>query len=199
MAKAEQAYTVALVGFAQNESTTFESFFRMAAARRPPAYRVQEEVVDAQLLIVNADNPQAIHLVQLAELPGRVLLIGQHDAGTGWALEKKPVKLVNVLAAMDRLVGYRTAVPKMAGRGQPGLPALDDQAPGREHAAGDGARIPIGDGTGCRPGAQARHRVPAHPADDTSGYAHPPGGARGIPPQAPRTWRDAVDRLRRAR
>lgn len=114
MAKAEQAYTVALVGFAQNESTTFESFFRMAAARRPPAYRVQEEVVDAQLLIVNADNPQAIHLVQLAELPGRVLLIGQHDAGTGWALEKKPVKLVNVLAAMDRLVGYRTAVPKMA-------------------------------------------------------------------------------------
>ena len=105
MAKAEQAYTGALVGFAQNESTTFESFFRMAAARRPPAYRVQEEVVDAQLLIVNADNPQAIHLVQLAELPGRVLLIGQHDAGTGWALEKTPVKLVNVLAAMDRLVG----------------------------------------------------------------------------------------------
>ena len=102
----EKAYSVALVGFAHSESVTFESFFRMAA-RRPPAYRVQEEVGDAQLLIVNADNPQAIHLVRLAELPGRVLLIGQNDAGTGWALERKPVKLVSVLAALDRLVGIR--------------------------------------------------------------------------------------------
>jgi CheY-like chemotaxis protein len=110
MAEAEKAYTVALVGFAQNESATFESFFRMVAARRPPAYRVQEEVADAQLLIVNADNPQAIHLVRLADLPGRVLLIGHNDAGTGWALEKKPVRLVNVLSALDRLVGLRTAV-----------------------------------------------------------------------------------------
>ena len=58
----EAAYTVALVGFAQHESATFESFFRLAA-RRPPAYRVQEEVLDAQLLLVNADNAQAVALV----------------------------------------------------------------------------------------------------------------------------------------
>lgn len=112
----EQAYTVALVGFAQSEAGTFESFFRMAADRRSPAYRVQEEVGDAQLLIVNADNPQAIHLVSLAELPGRVLLIGQYDGGTGWMLEKKPVKLVNVLTALDRLVGVRSRVPSPAAK-----------------------------------------------------------------------------------
>ncbi|TNF61701.1 MAG: response regulator [Burkholderiales bacterium] len=100
------AYTVALIGFAQQESATFESFFRMAA-RRPPAYLVQDEVIDAQILIVNADNLQAIHLVQHAELPGRVLLIGHNDAGTGWPLQKKPVKLVSVLAALDQLVGAR--------------------------------------------------------------------------------------------
>jgi len=102
------AYTVALVGFAQNESATFESFFRLAA-RRPPAYRVQDEVLDAEVLVVNADNPQAIHLVRYAELPGKVLLVGTHDAGTGWPLQRKPVKLVEVLAAMDRLLGVRVA------------------------------------------------------------------------------------------
>jgi CheY-like chemotaxis protein len=102
------AYTVALVGFAQPESATFESFFRMAA-RRPPAYEVQDEVIDAQILIVNADNLQAIHLVQHAELPGHVLLIGHSDGGTGWPLQKKPVKLVSVLAALDQLVGVRRA------------------------------------------------------------------------------------------
>lgn len=105
------AYTVALVGFTQSESATFESFFRMAA-RRPPAYEVQDEVIDAQILVVNADNLQAIHLVQHAELPGRVLLIGHTDAGTGWPLEKKPVKLVSVLAALDQLVGVRRPAAK---------------------------------------------------------------------------------------
>jgi CheY-like chemotaxis protein len=104
----EAAYTVALVGFAQHESATFESFFRLAA-RRPPAYRVQEEVLDAQLLLVNADNAQAVALVRDATLPGRVLLIGAHDAGTGWPVERKPVRLVSLLGSLDALVGLRTA------------------------------------------------------------------------------------------
>jgi CheY-like chemotaxis protein len=105
------AYTVALVGFAQNESATFESFFRLAA-RRPPAYAVQDEVMDAQLLIVNADNAQALHLVRYAELPGKVLLVGQNDGGTGWPLQRKPIKLVAVLGMLDELVGVKKAAPR---------------------------------------------------------------------------------------
>lgn len=104
------AYSVALVGFTQAESATFESFFRMAA-RRPPSYTVQDEVMDAQILIVNADNTQALHLVRYAELPGRVLLVGQSDAGTGWPLQLKPVKLVSVLNALDVIVGVRASAP----------------------------------------------------------------------------------------
>lgn len=102
------AYTVALVGFSQAESATFESFFRLAA-RRPPAYLVQEEVIDAQILVVNADNAQALMLVQGARLPGRVLLVGSHDAGTGWPLQPKPIRFVALLGALDTLVGLRTA------------------------------------------------------------------------------------------
>jgi len=100
------AYSVALVGFTQAESATFESFFRMAA-RRPPSYIVQDEVMDAQILIVNADNTQALHLVRYAELPGKILLVGQSDGGTGWPLQLKPVKLVSVLNALDVIVGVR--------------------------------------------------------------------------------------------
>jgi hypothetical protein len=109
------AYTVALVGFADNESSTFETFFSMAA-RRPPAYAVQDEVMDAQLLIVNADNAQALQLVQFADLPGKVLLVGQSDAGTGWPLQRKPVKLVSVLTMLDEMVGARrsASVPPSA-------------------------------------------------------------------------------------
>jgi CheY-like chemotaxis protein len=104
------AYTVALVGFAQNESSTFESFFRLAA-RRPPAYSVQDEVMDAQVLIVNADNAQALHLVRYAALSGKVLLVGQNDGGTGWPLQRKPIKLVSMLGLLDELVGARRPAP----------------------------------------------------------------------------------------
>lgn len=111
------SFSLALVGFPESESATFESFFRLAA-RRPPAYVVQDEVLDAQVLVVNADNAQAVHLVRHAELQGKVLLIGHNDAGTGWPLQRKPVKLVGVLAALDELVGAR---PRPAA--EPALPA----------------------------------------------------------------------------
>jgi CheY-like chemotaxis protein len=109
------SYTVALVGFSQQEASTLESFLRLAA-RRPPGYQVQDEVMDAQILIVNADNPQAVHLVRHAELPGQVLLIGGTDGGTGWPLQRKPVKLVAVLDELDRIVGVK---PALAPESQP--------------------------------------------------------------------------------
>ncbi len=121
------AYSVALVGFAQSESATFESFFRLAA-RRPPAYLVQDEVSDAQLLIVNADNAQAVNLVRHAGLPGRVLLLGHSDAGTGWPLQRKPVRLVAVLAGLDALVrGAARARPAATvSQDSPGAAARSD-------------------------------------------------------------------------
>ena len=98
------SYTVALVGFSQQEALTLESFLSLPA-RQSPGYRVQDEVMDAQILIVNADNPQALHLVRHAELPGHVLLIGNTDGGTGWPLQRKPVKLSAVFAELDLIMG----------------------------------------------------------------------------------------------
>ena len=152
------AYTVALVGFAQAESSTFESFFRLAS-RRPPSYLVQDEVMDAQILIVNADNPQAVLLVRDAELPGKVLLVGHTDGGTGWPLQRKPVKLVAMLAMLDEIVGATRPPPtRRRSSGASGFSAVEHyqssqlqgldasmkrasgrQAPQPEPAAGGGA------------------------------------------------------------
>jgi CheY-like chemotaxis protein len=118
------AYTVALVGFSQTESSTFESFFRLAS-RRPPGYLVQDEVMDAQILIVNADNVQAVLLVRDAELPGKVLLVGSSDGGTGWPLHRKPVKLVAMLAALDEIVGATRPPPRRRNSGSSGFHATE--------------------------------------------------------------------------
>lgn len=97
-------YSVALVGFTHKESAAFDTFLRLAA-HRPFRYRVQDEVMDAHVLVVNADSPQALHLVRRAPLPGQVLLLGRSDHGTGWPLQHKPVKGMALLAALDALVG----------------------------------------------------------------------------------------------
>lgn len=153
------AYTVALVGFAESESATFESFFRLAA-RRPPAYQVQDEVMDAQVLIVNADNLQALHLVQYAELPGRVLLVGNSDGGTGWPLQRKPIKLVSVLAELDRLVGVAPKTAVRAGAvAQPPVPAR--RGADRGFAATEplsSNRMPLTNAAPMEPAARPRRR-----------------------------------------
>ena len=131
----DSAYKVALVGFAQHESATFESFFRLAA-RRAPAYVVQDEVMDAEVLIVNADNAQALHLVRYAELDGKVLLVGLTDGGTGWPLQRKPVKLVSVLTAMDELMGVRrSAAAPRATAAAPAWPVAALQNTDRKFSA----------------------------------------------------------------
>jgi CheY-like chemotaxis protein len=155
------AYTVALVGFAQTESATFESFFRLAA-RRPPAYLVQEEVLDAQVLIVNADNTQALKLVQGAGLPGRVLLVGGHDGGTGWPLQPKPIRLVALLGALDALVGLRTARAR-AEAAAPAFAATEPFKQSQLHALDASMRLASGKPQASSPMAPAgrtRRRFP---------------------------------------
>jgi CheY-like chemotaxis protein len=144
------SFSLALVGFPESESATFESFFRLAA-RRPPAYVVQDEVLDAQVLVVNADNAQAVHLVRHAELQGRVLLIGHTDAGTGWPLQRKPVKLVGVLAALDELVGARA---------RPAAAPTAAVAPRQGADRGFAATEPLTGATVPPPVARTRRRSP---------------------------------------
>jgi len=178
----KRAFTVALIGFSEHESATFEAFFRLAA-RRLPAYHVQDEVIDAQLLIANADNGQAMALLRQAQLPGRVLLIGRHDGGTGWTLVRKPVKLVSVLAELDRLAGVRAAssagravVPAEPRLASPFKP-LDESMrqphrppKSRSQSASPETEFPPTRLMVRRPGA-ASARVPAVPAPEASAMA----------------------------
>ncbi|MEZ5703446.1 MAG: hypothetical protein R3E42_18045 [Burkholderiaceae bacterium] len=86
------AYTVASGGVckANQQLQVVSSGWRVAD--RPPMWC--RMVLDAQLLVVNADNAQGLASVRYAELPGKVLLVGQNDDGTGWPLQRRPLKLV---------------------------------------------------------------------------------------------------------
>ena len=137
------AYSLALVGFSEKESATFKSFFRLAA-RRPPAYVVQDEVVGAQVWVINVDNTQALRQLRFANPLTKVLLIGHSDQGLAGPLLSKPVKLIEVLTALDELVGVRqrprsAPVPAMPTPTPAPAPAPAESPPG---AAADTEFLP---------------------------------------------------------
>jgi two-component system, cell cycle response regulator len=122
------AHKIALVGFSSFEKVTFESFFRLAA-RRPPGYQLIEDASQAQLAVVNADDPAVMRQCMATKPAPHVLLIGAQDGGTGWALQRRPLNLMKVLATVESLLTASTAtvpaalMPMSAATAQRGAPA----------------------------------------------------------------------------
>lgn len=98
------AYKIVLLGFSSFETGTFESFFRLAA-RRAPGYVMTREMSLADLIIVNADDANAMSACIASRHPAKVLLIGADDRNTGWAIERRPLNLMKVLQTIDKLLG----------------------------------------------------------------------------------------------
>ena len=96
-------YNIALVGFSSFEKVTFESFFRLAA-RRPPGYTLIDDVSLADLAVVNADDPAVLQQCIASKPAAHVLLIGTDDGGTGWAIQRRPLNLMKVLATVESLL-----------------------------------------------------------------------------------------------
>lgn len=136
-------HDIALLGFTSFERSTFESFFRLAA-RREPGYRLSDDMTGATLIVANADDPDTLHLL-VDRRPGQpVLLIGATDLGTGWPVQPRPIKLMSVLTAMERMLAPpakpEAAAPAAAARRiAPPSPARPASAPDR--AADDGILV----------------------------------------------------------
>ncbi len=93
-----------LLGFAPFEKATFESFFRLAG-RRDTQYVVVPEVVHAQVLMVNSDNPKAAQWVNAPMGPlQKVLFVGAADPSGKWPATPRPIRLTSVLGLLDVLM-----------------------------------------------------------------------------------------------
>ncbi|MES2975168.1 MAG: response regulator [Pseudomonadota bacterium] len=144
-------HAIALAGFTAFERTTFESFFRLAA-RRVQGYALVDDIQACDLIVANADDGDTMAALFARPPTVPVLLVGQDDAGTGWPIEPRPIKLMNVLTAVDQMLGMQpaAAAPPPAPRNgtrafaptRPfaGDPALQPSAPAAP-AADDGILV----------------------------------------------------------
>jgi two-component system, cell cycle response regulator len=96
-------HKIALIGFSSFERATFESFFRLAA-RRPPGYVLVADASEANLAVVNADDPATLSAAVAQKPCAHVMLIGSSDGGTGWALQRRPLNLMKVLTNVEFLL-----------------------------------------------------------------------------------------------
>jgi two-component system cell cycle response regulator len=94
---------VLLLGFMPFEKATFESFFNLVA-RGGTLYQIVPEASQAQVLIVNGDNPTAMQWAnESIKPPQKAVFIGKADSAGKWPMAPKPIKLTTVLGLLDLL------------------------------------------------------------------------------------------------
>ena len=101
-------HAIALVGFTSFEYSAFESFFRLA--RRQPGYRIVDDLQSAALILANADDLDVMRDLTAVAPRQHVLLIGASGHGTAWPVQPRPIKLMSVLTAMEKLLSPAAVV-----------------------------------------------------------------------------------------
>lgn len=97
-------YRVAVQGFSAFEKATFESFFRLAA-RRAPAYEYVTELQQADFVVTDSDQLDALEAVQGVGRLQQSVCIGSRPAEGAAAQMPRPINLMLLLRQLDQLAG----------------------------------------------------------------------------------------------
>jgi CheY-like chemotaxis protein len=93
---------LALVGLPPADRSLLETLF-LHDLEQGSGYEMVNDLQQADLIISNADDFHALRELQARGLPVPVLLIGTTDAGTGWPVLPRPIRLHAVKEAVERL------------------------------------------------------------------------------------------------
>ena len=103
-------YRVALLGFSDFERETLASAFRLAQ-RRVPAYLQTELPADADILIVDADQAEAVHAVARLGRVNQAVFVGARAPSDAGAWMSRPIDPGHLLRELDVMVVLRKATP----------------------------------------------------------------------------------------
>ena len=96
-------YNILPIGFSSYEKSTIETFFRLAG-RRAPHWGLTARSSEARVILFNATSMQDIESFRsLVASWQKVIIVGDSDFGTGWALLPRPIKLTAILGMLDSI------------------------------------------------------------------------------------------------
>jgi two-component system, cell cycle response regulator len=94
-------YNILPIGFSSFEKSTIETFFRLAG-RRAPHWGLTARSSEARVILFNATSQQDIESFRsLVATWQKVIIVGDSDYGTGWAVLPRPIKLTSILGLLD--------------------------------------------------------------------------------------------------
>lgn len=97
---------IAILGFSEFERSALVSYFQLTAQRRP-SYTHVLAIDDADLVVVDAEQPGTLALLQEVGRTGDAVFVGAHGSGdaAGWMM--RPINPAHVLRELDALLVRR--------------------------------------------------------------------------------------------
>lgn len=129
-------YRVHLIGFSDFERGTLGSYFRLAQGRQP-AYQQVVQAGQAQLLVVDADRPEALAEAAALGTPTRTVYVGAAAPAGALGVVPRPIDPHAVVRELDAMVAAQTRRPPVAPPSPPAAAAAPRPAPrvARRHGA----------------------------------------------------------------
>jgi CheY-like chemotaxis protein len=93
---------LALVGLPPDERKLLQGLF-LEDLQRGHGYELVADLEQADLVIANADDVSAVRSLQSQKLQAEIFLIGESDAGTGWPVLNRPIRLRAVMEAVSQV------------------------------------------------------------------------------------------------
>jgi CheY-like chemotaxis protein len=134
--------SIALVGFPPEEQLALSTLLKLAG-NMGMVFTVVADPAAAQQVVANADDASTLDMLQRLPPGPAIVLIGRSDAGTGWPLLARPIKLLAVLNALDGRPAARPEPRPLAREPAPpigGFAATQPFAPLEPDAAAGAAR-----------------------------------------------------------
>jgi CheY-like chemotaxis protein len=109
--KQKDTYSVEVIGFSQTELMALSSVFELSSRRVPKFARHSAAGIPADILLVDANDMEAVRLLLERNAAGLIptILIGDSNRGTNWPVLPRPIRWMKLFQAFDAAVAAPSA------------------------------------------------------------------------------------------
>lgn len=111
MAMKKDTYSVEVLGFSQTELMALASVFDLSSRRVPKFVRHATTGTVPDILLVDANDMDAVRLLGERNAPGQIptIMIGDSNRGTNWPVLARPIRWMKLFQVFDVAVGSPTS------------------------------------------------------------------------------------------
>lgn len=104
----KDTYSVEVIGFSETEQTVLTSVFGLSSRRTPKFVQHLSTDTLPDIFLVDSDNEAAVRQLGVRNSVGDipVVLIGENNCGTNWALLARPIRWMKLFQAFDATIGF---------------------------------------------------------------------------------------------